>query len=57
MGTVFKNVLSHMAPCASKRSASGIVFNNVLSHMAPYPSGKGEVCKTFMSRSDSDRRL
>ena len=25
--------------------------------MAPYPSGKGEVCKTFMNRFDSDRRL
>ncbi len=25
--------------------------------MAQYPSGKGEVCKTFMSRSDSDLRL
>ena len=25
--------------------------------MAPYPSGKGEVCKTFMHRFESDRRL
>ena len=25
--------------------------------LAPYPSGKGEVCKTFMNRFDSDRRL
>jgi hypothetical protein len=25
--------------------------------MAQYPSGKGEVCKTFMSRFDSDLRL
>ncbi|GMO16697.1 MAG: signal peptidase I [Treponemataceae bacterium] len=25
--------------------------------MAPYPSGKGEVCKTFMHQFDSDRRL
>ena len=24
---------------------------------APYPRGKGEVCKTFMHRFDSDRRL
>ena len=24
---------------------------------APYPSGKGEVCKTFMHQFDSDRRL
>src|SRR3569833_185055 len=26
-------------------------------HAAPYPSGKGEVCKTFMQRFDSARRL
>jgi hypothetical protein len=25
--------------------------------MARYPSGKGEVCKTFMRRFDSDPRL
>ena len=25
--------------------------------MAPYPSGKGEVCKTFMRRFESARRL
>ena len=25
--------------------------------LAPYPSGKGEVCKTFMHRFESDRRL
>src|SRR5438552_18860528 len=25
--------------------------------MSPYPSGKGEVCKTFMHRFESDRRL
>ncbi len=25
--------------------------------MAPYPRGKGEVCKTFMHRFDSGRRL
>ena len=25
--------------------------------MAPYPSGKGEVCKTFMQQFDSARRL
>ena len=25
--------------------------------MAPYPSGKGEVCKTFMQRFESARRL
>lgn len=25
--------------------------------MASYPSGKGEVCKTFMQRFDSARRL
>ena len=25
--------------------------------MATYPSGKGEVCKTFMHRFESDRRL
>ena len=25
--------------------------------MAPYPSGKGEVCKTFMPRFESARRL
>ena len=28
-----------------------------LEHKAPYPSGKGEVCKTFMHRFESDRRL
>src|SRR5262245_3851859 len=27
------------------------------SSMAPYPSGKGEVCKTFMHRFESDRRF
>ncbi len=25
--------------------------------VAPYPRGKGEVCKTFMHRFDSGRRL
>ena len=25
--------------------------------LAPYPSGKGEVCKTFMHQFESDRRL
>jgi hypothetical protein len=25
--------------------------------LAPYPSGKGEVCKTFMRRFESARRL
>lgn len=25
--------------------------------MAPYPSGKGEVCKTFIRRFESARRL
>jgi hypothetical protein len=26
-------------------------------YLAPYPSGKGEVCKTFMHQFESDRRL
>jgi hypothetical protein len=28
-----------------------------LDHTARYPSGKGEVCKTFIRRFDSDPRL
>ena len=28
-----------------------------LTRKAPYPSGKGEVCKTFMQRFESARRL
>ena len=32
-----------------------IVFH--LAHKARYPSGKGEVCKTFMRRFDPDPRL
>ena len=28
-----------------------------ITDLAPYPSGKGEVCKTFMHRFESGRRL
>ena len=35
-------------------SGAGSVFS---SGGARYPSGKGEVCKTFMRRFDSDPRL
>jgi hypothetical protein len=31
--------------------------NGALTFRARYPSGKGEVCKTFMRRFDSDPRL
>jgi hypothetical protein len=31
--------------------------NEALTFRARYPSGKGEVCKTFMRRFDSDPRL
>ena len=34
-----------------------ILSESHMMRMAPYPSGKGEVCKTFMNRFDSDRRL
>src|SRR5262249_22207560 len=32
-------------------------YNGRVCVMAPYPSGKGEVCKTFMQRFESVRRL
>ncbi len=32
-------------------------IQQTLYNMAPYPSGKGEVCKTFMQQFDSARRL
>ena len=32
-------------------------FFGIVIYSAPYPSGKGEVCKTFMHQFDSDRRL
>jgi hypothetical protein len=35
----------------------GLVLRAVNPHKARYPSGKGEVCKTFMRRFDSDPRL
>ena len=35
---------------------SGLVQSSI-SIRARYPSGKGEVCKTFMRRFDSDPRL
>ena len=44
-----------------KVNAASLWTRTVLSVMvekkAPYPSGKGEVCKTFMHQFDSDRRL
>ena len=33
------------------------VFDIVIALSAPCPSGKGEVCKTFIHQFDSDRRL
>ena len=38
-------------PCQQPR------FMFHLAHQARYPSGKGEVCKTFMRRFDPDPRL
>ena len=38
----------------SRRVESSIEFRT---RTAPYPSGKGEVCKTFMRRFESARRL
>ena len=38
-------------PCQQPR------FTFHLAHQARYPSGKGEVCKTFMRRFDPDPRL
>ena len=38
-------------PCQQPR------FRFHLAHQARYPSGKGEVCKTFMRRFDPDPRL
>jgi hypothetical protein len=38
-------------PCQQLR------FTFHLAHQARYPSGKGEVCKTFMRRFDPDPRL
>ncbi len=43
------------APCRIRSvQMAGHYFKKFL---APYPSGKGEVCKTFMRRSESARRL
>ncbi len=38
-------------PCQQPR----LMFH--IAHQARYPSGKGEVCKTFMRRFDPDPRL
>jgi hypothetical protein len=38
-------------PCQQPR------FTFHVAHQARYPSGKGEVCKTFMRRFDPDPRL
>ncbi len=38
-------------PCQQPR------FTFHVAHRARYPSGKGEVCKTFMRRFDPDPRL
>ena len=39
----------------SQRAQANVAW--ALQCLAPYPSGKGEVCKTFMHRFESDRRL
>ena len=36
---------------------SDVVPSSLVELVAPYPSGKGEVCKTFMRRFESARRL
>ena len=46
-------------PPAGRSSPDGLFSAGTLTYGigARYPSGKGEVCKTFMRRFDSDPRL
>ena len=46
---VSRSKFQRRSPAASEASLSG--------DKARYPSGKGEVCKTFIRRFDSDPRL
>jgi hypothetical protein len=52
-------VLTEPQYSESRRRQTGVPFGRAvqLFKMARYPSGKGEVCKTFMRRFDSDPRL
>ena len=49
---------SHVVrPAISGLIAQGNLLMDSLTRMAQYPSGKGEVCKTFTSAFDSHLRL
>ena len=57
-GFLFFSGVSVMWGCSKVFSGSGVSIQSRDSLIsAPYPSGKGEVCKTFMRRFDSARRL
>ena len=43
--------------CFGATDAFALELAIVSRNAAPYPSGKGEVCKTFMRRFESARRL